>query len=421
MEYMNMKTLFLTTLAIAASSIVAAQNGLTVIHSDEYQMLQGLNISDNGKWVTGKIAQGPAFIYDVQNNKVTAAEGESEARCIADDGTAVGYGEGFLPYIFKTDGTSTKLETTGSGGLAETITADGKIIAGSTNWDAQMYSTHACIWQNDKMTYLPEPTDKWLGWTMNGTSAKYISNDGSVIVGWIIDDQATFPVIVWRKNMDDSYSALPLCRQYFDGGDGTRPYWNFNATGLSRNGRYIALTVQKAGWTEPTLPARYDLETQTLEVCEQDGLDLGETKGYYTSMIADDGTIIGYWQDVYNSIRKGYIWKAREAKPKLLAEEFPAISQFAEYDEYFHVPTGITPDGKKITGFAAITGGYETYILDIDEYSSSTGIENTVNDSKEEKTVVARYTTDGKKIKSSAKGINILKMSDGNSIKMNVK
>lgn len=417
-----MRKLFLTALAItAAGTIATAQNGLTVIQSENN--LQGLSISDNAKFVCGTTSgeDGSSFIYDTESKNVilNSSVVGGDMRSVSDEGKAVGYGNGSVPYVLNADGTASALEYTGTGGIAETVTPDGKLIAGSTNWDQQQYSTHACIWQDNKVTYLPEPTTEWLGWTMNGTAAKYISKDGSVIVGWIIDDIATFPCIVWRKNVDGSYSALPLSRQYFDGGDGTRHYWNFNATGLSRNGRYIALTVQEPDYDEPTLMARYDLKNQTLEVMNADDAGLSPTEGYLSSSIADDGTVVGVLQDVFNQTRKAVIWKAGEEKAKLLAEEFSAISKFAEYDESFHVPTGITPDGKNIVGFASnVDGGYETYIFNIDEYSGPAGIGNAVNGDSDTKNVVARYTTDGKKIKSPAKGINILKMSDGKSVKV---
>ena len=92
---------------------------------------------------------------------------------------------------------------------------------------------------------LPEPANKWLGFTNNGTSAKYINGDGTVIVGQIIDDMSSYPVVVWHMNTDSTYSVDPICRKYFETGDGNKTYWLFSASAVSNNGKWIALTVQK--------------------------------------------------------------------------------------------------------------------------------------------------------------------------------
>lgn len=411
----NMKKKFLTVIAVLGISVAAtAQEGFTVIESDVN--LKGIAISGNGNYVVGSTDEGPAFVYDVQNKEVKSSGLDAEARSVSDEGVAVGY-DNVYPYIFKADGTSQKLETKGDYGIAETITTDGKIIAGSTDWDDAQYVTHASIWEDGKLTMLPEPTSDWLGFTNNGTAAKFISDDASVVVGWIIDDLATYPCMVWRKNVDGSYSALPLGRRFYEPADGNRPYWTFNATGLSRNGRYIALSVQAVDRSAVVLPARYDLWTDSLEVCGQSGLDEGVY--YYSSNIADDGTLVGYSED--SNTRKGFIWKSGESSLTMLADEYPSISKLAVYDGYFHVPTDITPDGSKILGFGVNTetGIYETYVIDRDKFT--TGIESAVSGNAASETAVARYTTDGKKIERPSRGINILQMSDGKSRKVLVK
>lgn len=410
-----MKKLFFTVLTVLGiGSTAVAQDGFTVIQSENN--LRGIAISSNGNYIVGSTYEGQSFMYDVQKNSVLTFGLEADARSVSDNGVATGY-DVMAPYTFSADGTSAQLEQVGYGGIAESITADGKVIAGSTDWDDAIYATHACIWKDGQVEFLPEPTSEWLGFTNNGTAAQFISNDSSVIVGWIIDDLATFPCIVWRKNTDGSYSALPLGKRYYEPAYGNRPYWTFTATGLSRNGRYIALTVHAADWSAVVLPARYDLETDVLEVCSSENVEEGYS--YMSSTIADDGTLVGYAES--DNTRKGFIWKSGEPSLKLLAEEYPQISNMAMYDGYFHVPTDITPDGKKILGFGvnSESGAYETYVIDREKLS--TGIDNVVSGNNGSNAEVARYTTEGKRIVSPTKGINILKIANGANRKVVVK
>lgn len=409
-----------------ALSASAQSNGLKILSIDEQEegmpaQLMGLAISANGKYVAGTTMVGGSFVYEMETGRYAYISSQaSELRHVDNNGTGVGY-DNYIPVTLGIDGTKTTLEAGGDGGIAEATTPDGSIVCGSGDWK-DFYNTHACIWKDGVKTSLPEPTNKWLGFTNNGTSAKYINGDGTVIVGHIIDDMASNPVLVWHMNMDSTtYSADPICRRYFEQSDGTKPYWLFTATGISNNGKWLALTVQKNGkWN--ALMARYDLENDSLYVC--DDTDLSVYDSYYSTAIADDGTIIGYCESGMTQTRTSLIWKVGEGEqPKPFTEEWPNVAEFTKFDtDGFNVPCGITPDGDCIMGFAVdgATWGYNTYVFKISDYATGISSVKDDNSALNAKTA-ARYTVDGKRVIKPVKGINIVRKANGRTYKELVK
>lgn len=424
--YMKRRVLgsFMALATVLSAS--AQSNGIKILSINETEedmpvQLMGLAISENGKYVSGTTMLGGSFVSELSTGRYAYFSSEdSQIRGVDNNGTGVGY-DSYTPVTLNIDGTKTVLEMSGDGGIAEATTPDGSIICGSSDW-SDFYATHACVWKDGVKMSLPEPTAESLGFNINGTSAKYINGDGTVIVGHIIDDMSSLPMLVWRLNEDGTaYDADPICTKYFESGEGDKPYWLFSATGISNNGRWLAVTVQKSGsWN--TLLARYDLEKDTLYVCDDSNVSLYDS--YVSTAIADDGTMIGYCESGMTMKRTSLIWKAGEdEQPKAFTAEWPEVSEFSKFDtDGFHVPCGITPDGNCITGFAtdAATWGYNTYVFNISDYATGIASVNDDNADVNDK-IVARYTIDGKKIVNPVKGINIVKTADGRTYKQLVK
>ncbi len=399
-----------------ASTAAVAQNGLTEIQTD-YNM-QILAISPNGKYVAGATGD-KAFVGDWAENKFSyfdaeSVEGTAEARDVDNDGVAVGYN--MYAFKMKLDGTHEYLE--GSGGIGEGITSDGSVVCGSVDRTIDdpddsyaTWLTHACIWKDGKMQVLPEPTDAWLKFTSNGTSAKAINGDGTVIAGQIVDDMATYPAVVWHQNRDGSYSADPISRNKFEVGDGDNPFWVYQVTGISENGKWLTFLLQENGSYSYTL-GRYNLDTDEMEVCKLDGSDpnFPAETSLYSSKVANDGTIVGWAEPALNS-RLGIIWKPGEPAAKLLADEYSAAGKFAEYDVSFtHTPTDITPDGKYITGFGMNTEGYIVgYVFNTEEYDPTATAISNVTAQKENNRKDAIYTIGGTQVKDLTNGVNIVR------------
>lgn len=180
------------------------------------------------------------------------------------------------------------------GSSAYAINADSSLIAG---FYLDGYYAHACIWKapftgkNDRIN-LPEPTSAQCGFEVNGTEARWMSEDGSVIVGFLMDDASSWPLIIWTRQADGSYKLEVTCYAYYhpydwDSDAKLAQYMTFAPGCLSPNGKYVGLTLQEysAEWGAPSQTARLNLQTKELEVLA----------GSYIvpNAISNDGTIVG--------------------------------------------------------------------------------------------------------------------------------
>ncbi len=420
----NIKLLFMQKIYISAlvaatlfSTNLAAQK-LTVLPSTADQAYAGLCISPNGKYVAGTdYFTYAGFVTDWQAGEFKTQDPIDEFGCewrqVTDNGVAVGFNGPASTFDY--NGEVKALEG-GESTVGEGITADGSIVCGTSSPSSV---THAVIWRDGVIENLPEPTTEEAGFNVGGTYAKYISADGKLIVGYIVDDMSTFPLITWAWDDEaKAYKYNIVCKDYFNtGAEGdTKPYAMFMPMGVSANGKYIALTLYSES-TGVNEVARYDVETATLTVAKlaAEGTAVVSGTSMVSSSIANDGTMIGFTGDMAGQLpRNGFIWKGGEESPKLLAEACPDIADLATFDLIgAHTPTGITPDGRYVVGFAAdAEGNYKTYVLDLK--TEGAGIESAVEgNGKADAVEVARYNMGGQKVGGNVKGLNIVKMSDG--------
>ncbi|MDO4159812.1 MAG: hypothetical protein Q4D41_05105 [Prevotellaceae bacterium] len=395
-----------------AQSITILENQVVVEDGYEYEVgKMALAISPDSKYVCGSTDSYQGFIINWKDNDTKYLEPEEgcELRSVSNTGVAAGY-DGSCAITFDVDGTKTVLSDTG---MANAITSDGTLVVG--NLLENSWYQKACYWKNGELTMLPEPTAEEVGFNVNGAAAYYVSADGSVIVGYVVDDMSSYPAVAWILGEDGTYTVNPICKGYFtaDMEDETIPYVEFRPSGVSADGKYVALSVRTTGYCSNM--GRYNLETNTLEVAD---FELNYMLNFTTSGIANDGTMVGYCEDWSEGLMYGFIWKAGEASYAKLSSEYPDFTNLAAYDTAGHIPTFISPDGNYIVGWGYNPETYycESYVLD---RNLATGI-NTVSDNKEVKEV-ARYTIDGAKISTPTKGLNIVKMSDGTTKKVIVK
>lgn len=253
-----------------------------------------------------------------------------------------------------------------------------------------------------------------MGFETYGTSAKHISGDGSVMVGQAIDNYSTFPALMWRKNKDGSYSADPSAvRRYFEAYEGDKPYYWFSASNVSNNGKWMAVYVQPSGGYD-ILPARYNLETDELEVAEvEPSDDPYDGQSYQTSGIADDGAVVGFFGGMM--MRQGFIWKGGEKEPKALAEVYDKCPLLGEMDANgVHVAADITSDGRYIMGFGVNTDWeFVTYVLDTEAYDPDAPTSVSTVEAKTGNGKKAVFDISGKRLPASLRGISIVRDADG--------
>lgn len=420
------KSLLMSAAFLAASTAVMAQNGLTLLPNPTDVYTMGFALSADGKYVAGRYSDDvTVFVTDWKaGTTVTATTDEAEEYSYINNVSNLGTGAGYVGTQagwLKADGTT---KFVGDSSIVKDVTNADDLFVGNEYHNDLMY-THACLWDAEgNRTMLPEPTDEWAGFAVSGTSAEFVTDDKSVIVGYMIDDFYTCPLLVWHLNRDtQTYSADPsLTKKYFAAGwDTEHPYTLFMPTGLSNNGQWIALTVQDQDYNAGV--ARYDLVNDTLEVCMSDNPRLQ----MQSTGIADDGTLIGYTSS------EAIYWKAGEAQYTSLAEAFPNAEKLAAFDEQGdHAAFAISADGRYILG-----QGYQepadeeqyyndlfSYVLDTEDDGTATGIEmveKTNAATSASSAVKARYNLRGQRVSANNSGLQIVRMTDGRVRKQIVK
>ena len=318
-------TLFLALLTTCA----AGAQSLKVIggSSDNYMLI---SVSPNGKYAAGiNQSTNNSILWDINSGEVLETANQETANCVNNEGVMVGY-QGDYPVKILPDLTVVQL-LTDTMGMANAISDDG-IICGAT-MDAG-YITHACVWKDGQTIMLPEPTTEEAGTEVNGTSAKYISGDGKVIAGYVQDNMSTWPLIIWRLQDDGTYKVFPICKTYFNDGTDTankNPYYSFQATSISHNGKWVALQVSElgeSGFLTAARMARYDIDADTIQVAALATIDGNEENTECLSCgISDNGTMTGIYNWAFMYSRKGLLWPAGKGEADLLANSYKSIEE----------------------------------------------------------------------------------------------
>lgn len=363
-----MKKLF-TTLSLAACTVAAVAQTVSPV-SEQFQLM-GESMSQNLKYVAGTnySTYAPA-IWVVGDNSVVdfpqAEEGQFHG--ISNNGIAVGsktYAvkatlDGQLVELYADKGELIEEDwgsyyTGEAGSDAWGITPDGTVIVG--DYYDSSYITHPCLWIGDSRIDLPLPDASAVPFTFDGAGARFISDDASVVVGYLNDDFGLWPAMVWRKNAAGGYDPDPLCADYFETEPGMgKPFMTFEACGVSGNGEWISLNCSPEfdmyNWEQPTVQCgRLNLTTKQLDLYGDGTIE------FRMYGIANDGTTVGFKDTGMMLGREGAIWYAGQEAPRMITDLFPK-------NEYFTSVTGesgccapgyITPDGKYVQGFAMTT------------------------------------------------------------------
>lgn len=429
-----MKKIFTSLLGLALCATVNAQSlrilspGLGTPGIDEPQLM-GLSISPDGRYVCGSIEMGTGyFVADIVNNTYSIEVSEdpegAELRHVDNNGVAIGFNGPGVTYSI--DGVETVLKVPSEDYkyiLGEAISNDGSVMVGSLV--AKGYATDAAYCKDGgDWKLLPQGTEEQLGeYAGEGSAAKYISGDGKVILGYV----GSFgPAVLWIMNDEGEYELDPLFTRYTilndeDMAAGEKQLLGLTATALSNNGKYAAfLGILLDGEDIRYVPVVYDIENQSLKIySEPQEIDIYGT-GLMPSAIADDGTFVGIIGDQPLFRCAGsFIWKAGEADAENLYEAYPCYGEaFVISDSMgYCVPTGISADGRYIMGYGYYCEDFyddeaipyfATYVIDTE---ITTGIEKPATATNA--TPEAFYTIDGKRLDRMAKGLNIVRMSDG--------
>lgn len=391
--------------------------------SDEVQLM-GEGLSPNAKYVAGmNYATYYPAIWNTETGELKEFSDYEEGtlHAVSNNGIAVGSTGGLSgkALIASVDGTARTLPDNAGensqGSEAYCISADGSMAAGYyfyfayTNEEQTegFYAVYPCTWQNDVCTTLPYPSSKDMGFSVDGAGIRWMSQDGKVLLGYLIDNLSTWPAVIWRQNENGGYDCEPICKDYFEMGyQQGKPYMLFTPTGISPNGEWVALNVQEEydDWNWDVLPsaikaARYNLKTSQLEVLNMD-VDMNSTS------ITNDGTVLAYTAADGMVGRVGYLWPAGEENAICLDDEMNRVQDMPIM--VANTPCTFAEDGTTIQGFGLDSdANIFTYVLNLANMGISTGIEEV----KEAETSIgtdAIYNLAGQRVMKMQKGLYII-------------
>lgn len=434
-----MKKLFTLSIAAALFGAAYAQEmkifscGLGIPGIDEPQLMAEA-ISPDGKYICGAIEMGEGFfIANTETGEIKFETPEwidadgAELRCIDNFGTAIGFcGQEGITYNFG-DREVTILEAPDGAKsiLGEAITNDGSLMVGSI-LDGE---THAAYSKDGgEWTRLPMPSDEEILLLMpkvtQASAAKRVSADGKVILGYI----GSFGVpCLWILNDEGEYVPDLFPTRFLklnpeDLNDDSKPLTGLSAhfLNMSNNGRYVCSLglIPKGDEIYYYVPIVYDITTQSLTVYSEDQeIDyIGE--GLYPVAIADDGTFIGTVGKPFFKSFGSFIMKAGQKEAELFVDVFPSFYERYENADLsgMNIPTGISADGRYITGYVFFSENYndvnslayyESYLID---RGSDAAVDMLAPVNKTSETI---YSVDGRSLRTMTKGLNIVRNSDG--------
>lgn len=362
-----------------------------------YGGFQPFAISPDGRYATGSTLSMNGFFYDFKEKKITVITevGDNdqtsyncELLAINNDGVAVGYDDNGGIMVDVNGGY--KIIQGNEDGIAmamlSDLTADASVVVGAiadSGWVQR-----ACYWKDGKRVLLDTPTEEEMGFRINGSRAIAISDDGKVIVGYLIDRQQWNPMVLWQLDYNGKYVLNAVCKDYFEGNSqviyddngnvtdierGDNPFLQFSPGALSANGKTVAMYV--APNNDELMPEAklgiYYIDKDELEVIENYGGLIQQYSGIFTiSGISNEGDIVGVAGDMWMGTMAFYM-NGKDKVTKSLAEAFPSIEVLQEYSDEARAgnpffSSAITPDGKYMLAYIYMGEEFITHSFRID-------------------------------------------------------
>ncbi|MDE6511289.1 MAG: hypothetical protein K2L00_04240, partial [Muribaculaceae bacterium] len=293
--------------------------------------LMGFNISANGQYICGAIQQGSGFFSaSCLTGEVKWMMGDAggELRGIDNNGVATGWlDDDGVMFSFDTGEVSSfKAPSDFRYVLGEGISNDGSVMVGSLA--SQSFKTSAAYCARDgEWKELSYPSDEELGglkeYLNSFSSAKYVSGDGKVVLGYL--GSYTLPTL-WIRNEAGDYITDFFPARFVKAGeadldDDSKMLYGLSGMYMcmSNNGKYIGLTgeIADSGQSGRRLvPVIYNTEEKTVKIYSE-VQDINEYGlGLYAHAIADDGTFIGTISELNNNLG-AFIMKAGEEQAEL--------------------------------------------------------------------------------------------------------
>lgn len=471
-----MKKIFTLAFMAAAAMAMNAQSAFNVApdyyNFDEAEgtvlMLLGESLSSNNTYVSGQDLQNQyPFVWNTETGELKVlvvtddvrmpinwddegneTEWTTETmtrsgsfRFVNPDGLAVGslvHQGTFVSYPVLFDaktGEHTYLYYTGedAGGEGYAITDDGSVIAGFY-FDAS-WKTSACVWTDGGKTRtdLPCPSAEEVGFPIDYVSCRYMTADGSRILGYVQDFYSgDWVAVLWNKQQDGAYAldcemakTLYQPRPYteVEGEEGwpvvvyeeitdPKPFTKLEPLAISKNGEWGIMVVNDykdesdgSDFFAAEKTLRYNFKTNTYDTIEvTEGADEGAKLEFFS--IADDGTAVGRftgpfdWEN-WSQSTDGVIWPVGSTSFVTIAELFaddPYVEGWSS-----SALSCISADGKTAMGYASDDiGAQTTFVVTLPNLSAGIG---SVLASKAED---AAFDLQGRRVENAQPGIRIV-------------
>lgn len=415
-----------------------------------------LGLSNNGRYIVGTCYNWEGFIYDIKQKKIMTTgmvdgstqgeQGANEFYSATDDGVAVG-SDANGGIRLGIDGTYEVFAPPVEGFIYVTpmdVTPDGSLVVG---YVSGYYDNTPCYWIGNEIHYLPFPNSKEAGFQINrGTKALWVSSDGSIIGGQIMNGTATNPLIYWVRQEDGTYEYVPVFKKYYE--DGRRPdgsiktayetdlYKWFEPAAMSPDGKKFAMYIQRQINHELGI---FDTETEEMEIVPFDRNNLLYSRDMFSILALSN-----------NGYMTGFLGASTQAYPiilvpgeyddaKTMTQAFPGVELLETYeDNWIEIGalcllSGLSEDASVISGYIELeidsapgNAGFAAFYIE-------TGINDDPNDDPNdnpEEDAVGRieddtqngtpeyFTADGLKVNAPVKGLNIVRYPNGTTRKV---
>lgn len=429
-----MKKVSIIVFALAICAMANAETTLKVLSFGSLQGpglgepgMIGLGISPDGRYVCGTLENAVGiFIGDLDSDKMIYAfsEGDDGGQLmnVNNEGVAIGF-NGYPGVTFNTEGIETILRVPDGFKyvVGQDLSADGSVAVGLMVGDGYQifpaFSRNGDVWQK-----LPMPDMDMGDYNTKQCGARYISEDGKIILGYI---GALGPATLWRLDDNGEYVADPFFDVYAmrTKEDKDHPYVTFEAQGMSPDGHYVLIKVctYSDGVPGLNMPAVYDTQTQTLKVYDEEQKIDVYNIGLTPTAIANDGTFIGMLGSA--AVNAGaFIMKAGESHAEMYVEAFPEYAEIFDFLDFcgYHMPADISADGNRIIGNGWYSPSDDPYSDDalfyFMTYVIDRGLDSGVHAVGADANVAVQTgccTIDGLRLDTPVKGLNIIRMSDG--------
>lgn len=421
--------------------VMALAQSVTVINPEsalDYGGTMCITMSENGQFIAGSSQEYAGFIMNLADGEIIYDDPVDDYGCevrgVSNAGVGVGMNGIAAPRIDFATGDKTDLETPeGFTSIANGITPDGSIIVG-LYYSETTYVETPCYWDADGALHqLPETTSEELGFEYNGSRAVAVSDDGKTIVGYVIDNFAGNPPIIWRLDEDETSDTfgqwvydIDIILDKFEPGDGDNAYWVMTPISLSHNGKYVSLKLAMNDENYSNGVGLFDIEEGT--ITEVSMTDEMKQNDFFPASVSNNGDIVGYFGMMMTL--SPFIFKnTGEEGAQLLpmadffGEDISNDALLTLLTAERTIPCVISADGSKIAGWSIDSTTWATYsfIIDLNGESGVNDIAVSNNGAEGQPQVVARYNAAGMRVADNARGLNIEMMSDGSARKVLVK